>query len=168
MIAPALPAKKGSFSSFTQMMTGALTTMCWDNTPPRQSLTKTTPFRKKKKQKGAHRGSSAPPARAYLLPPEPPAFPKPALLASSTTTPASWLSTSRRSFQESGVFFFLPLFLSAPCVLQHGATAPDISRILPRWQRVLGGERRGKGGGSEPLRCSGNFHLISPKGNYVK
>lgn len=48
--------------------------MCWDNTPPRQSLTKTTPFRKKKAEGGTQgqqrsAGQSLPaPARAASLP----------------------------------------------------------------------------------------------------
>lgn len=176
------------------MMTGALTTMCWDNTPPRQSFTQKEPtphcppfnkYIKKKGGGGVERDTFASfcffplplwplprPVSAYLLLQELPAFQEKkkqttrALLAISQTKQQNQLPGFKcpaiHSRKESFSFFFPPF--NYPAYRSTKALCLTFSASF-----LQGSEgTEGRGRGSEDLRCSGNFHLISPKGNYVK
>lgn len=132
-------------------MTGALTAMCWDNTPPpRQRLTKNhlpaLPFRKKKKVGSSIRYlCAAPPlpkhSTSLPAPKEPSASPRAALLAIPHVHPAV-------PFRNAAFAFSLS---SPTCPLHSEAPSPCASHS-PCPSQPGAGAQRGKGETLEMFR----------------
>lgn len=144
MIIPTRPPKKGSFSSFTQMMTGALTAMCWDNTPPQTEADKkpppSPPLQKKKKSGEQHSISLCCPSPSQAQ--HQPTCSKRAVSFPQSCSPGDPTRASSSSVQERSVCIFPQLSYVPPA--QRG-TEP-LRQPFPVSFPTRSGCSEGKGG----------------------